>query len=403
MIVPASGSVLTRGDKDAMLAAVERGWLTAGPLNGEFEAKLGAYTGVRNVRTCNSGSSANLLAVAAMVESGRWRRGDHILTVAASFPTTVNPLLLYGLVPRFVDVAIGSYNVNVDELYRASGSNRVRGIMLAHTLGNPFDVAAVQEICRKQKLWLVGDCCDALGAEVDGQSVFGIGSITTCSFFPAHHITTGEGGAVFTNDDELASLVTSIRDWGRDCWCEPGRNGTCGKRYEWRASDWPGCTLPDGYDHKGICRTLGFNLKGTEVGAACGLSQAGRLPAIVARRRENYRLLGERLQSVGESAVMLPNFSEGSSPFGFPITLRESNRREMQKWLTQEGVDSRTLFSGNLTRHPYMVGREWLACGDLRVTDQIMNDTFWIGCHPELSEEQLDYSAQKVREFVGDF
>jgi CDP-6-deoxy-D-xylo-4-hexulose-3-dehydrase len=402
VIVPASGSVLTRGDKDAMLAAVEKGWLTAGPINGEFEAALGKFTGMRNVRTCNSGSSANLLAVAAMVESGRWKRGDHILTVAASFPTTVNPLMLYGLVPRFVDVELGTYNVNVGHLHRAAASHQVKGIMLAHTLGNPFDVAAVQEIARWNKLSLIGDCCDALGAEVDGKSVFQFGDISTCSFFPAHHITTGEGGAVFTNDDELASLVTSLRDWGRDCWCEPGRNGTCGKRYEWKASDWPGCSLPDGYDHKGICRTLGFNLKGTEIGAACGLSQMGRIGSIVSRRKENFAKLLRELDSLSGSAV-LPTYGAGASPFGFPITLRDGNRREMQKWLTQEGVDSRTLFSGNLTRHPYMVGRDWLAHSTMEVTDKIMNDTFWVGCHPELSEEQLDYSAQKIGEFLGNF
>lgn len=403
VIVPASGSVLTRGDKDAMLAAVEKGWLTAGPINGEFEAALGKFTGIRNVRTCNSGSSANLLAVAAMVESGRWKRGDHILTVAASFPTTVNPLILYGLVPRFVDVELGTYNVNVDHLYRASGGHRVKGIMLAHTLGNPFDVAAVQEICRKQRLWLVEDMCDALGSTVGGVHVGNFGSIATCSFFPAHHITTGEGGAVFTNDDELASLVTSIRDWGRDCWCEPGRNGTCGKRYEWKASDWTGCSLPDGYDHKGICRTLGFNLKGTEIGAACGLSQFGRINHIVSARRKNCAGLLERLSDVA-GLVKLPDFGIGASPFGFPITINDPGQRSaMQKWLTQEGVDSRTLFSGNLTRHPYMAKHEWLAHSTMEVTDKIMNDTFWVGCHPELSDEQLDYSAQKIGEFLGNF
>lgn len=398
MIVPASGAVLLEEDKAAMRAVVDRGWLTAGPINGEFEAKLGLFTGMRHVRTCNSGSSANLLAVGAMVESGRWKRGDHVLTVAAAFPTTVNPLLVYGLVPRFVDIELGTYNVDVRHLARSAMGHRVRGVMLAHTLGNPFDVAAVREICRANRLWLVGDCCDALGAEVDGRSVFQYADVATCSFFPAHHITTGEGGAVFTNDDELAPLITSVRDWGRDCWCEPGRNDTCGKRYDWKASDWKGCSLPDGYDHKGICSTLGFNLKGTEVGAACGLSQIGRLERIVAARRRNFAFLKDALGEIEEHAVA-PDFGEGASPFGFPITLREG-RREMQKWLTQEGVDSRTLFSGNLTRHPYMAGRQWLAASTLEKTDEAMEGTFWIGCHPELSEEQLAYSAQKVREFL---
>jgi len=398
MIVPASGAVLSQQDKDAMHAAVDKGWLTAGPINAQFEARLSKFTGIRNVRTCNSGSSANFLAVAAMVESGRWKRGDHILSVAAAFPTTVNPLLAYGLIPRFVDVELGTYNVNVDHLYRASGSHRVKGIMLAHTLGNPFDVATIQEICRKQKLWLVEDFCDALAATVDGVHVGNFGSIGTCSFFPAHHITTGEGGAVFTNDDELASLVTSVRDWGRDCWCEPGRNNTCGKRYEWQAG-----TLPQGYDHKAICRTLGFNLKGTEIGAACGLSQIGRLSGIVQRRKENFGRLLSECAALSGSAI-LPSFGSGASPFGFPITLNETGqRRNLQAFLTQEGVDSRTLFSGNLTRHPYMQGREWLQHSTLEVTDKIMHDTLWIGCHPELSEEQLAYSAAKIGEFLGGF
>ncbi len=386
-----------------MHAAIDKGWLTAGPINAEFESRLSAFTGIKHVRTCNSGSSANLLAVGAMVESGRWKRGDHILTVAASFPTTINPLMVYGLIPRFVDVDLGTYNANMGHLKRASQGRHVTGIMMAHTLGNPFDVDTVREIARERGLWIVEDCCDALGATVGGVHVGNFGSIATCSFFPAHHITTGEGGAVFTNDDELATLLTSIRDWGRDCWCEPGRNNTCGKRYEWKASDWKGCTLPDGYDHKGVNTTLGFNLKGTEIGAACGLSQLGRLAGIVSKRRENYKRLHAAISGL-DDACILPSFGMGASPFGFPITLRESGvRRDMQKWLTQEGVDSRTLFSGNITRHPYMQDREWLAHSTLEMTDLVMENTFWVGCHPELSEEQLAYSAQKVCEFLGNF
>ncbi len=398
MIVPASGSVLHADDIAAMHAAVDRGWLTAGPINGQFESALGAFTGVKNVRTSNSGSSANLLAVGALVEAGRWKRGDHILTTAACFPTTVNPLIVYGLIPRFVDIQLGTYNVDVGHLHRAAVANQVRGIMLAHTLGNPFDVHAVSEIARANKLAVIADCCDALGAEVDGRSVFSYADIATCSFFPAHHITTGEGGAVFTNDDELCALATSVRDWGRDCWCEPGRNNTCGKRYEWTGKG----TLPDGYDHKAICSTLGFNLKGTEIGAACGLSQSTRLGQIVASRRSNFRRLQANLGDI-EGQCVLPDFSEGASPFGFPITLKEGGRREMQKWLTQEGVDSRTLFAGNITRQPYMRGRDFFYGSTLEVTDRVMNDTFWVGCHPELSEEQLAYSAQKISEFVGVF
>ena len=398
MIVPASGSVLHDDDIAAMQAALDKRWLTAGPINAEFERKLAEYTGIQHVSTCNSGSSANLLAVAAMVESGRWKAGDHILTVAASFPTTINPLLLYGLVPVFVDIDLDTLNVNVDHLYRASYDPRARGIMLAHTLGNPFDVGAVMQIAHSRGLHVVEDACDALGATYDGKHVGNFGSIATCSFFPAHHITCGEGGAVFSNDSELITIAESIRDWGRDCWCAPGKENTCGKRFEWQQG-----TLPSGYDHKYTYSHLGFNLKATEVGAACGREQLGRLYSIVQSRRRNFSYHAGKIVCDATWRVH-EHTNAQASWFGFPIILKETGiRAQMQAYLAQEGVGSRLLFAGNITKQPYFNDRKYVIASTLANTDKVMNDAFWIGCHPELSEEQLDYAAGKVKTFLGDF
>jgi CDP-4-dehydro-6-deoxyglucose reductase, E1 len=397
--VPASGAVITDADKQAMHAAVDAGWLTAGPITEAFERGLSEYTGIRNVLLCNSGSSANLLAVAAMVESGRWKRGDIIVTVAASFPTTINPLLLYGLVPMFVDIDLGTYNANVDQVWRACNGQNVKGIMLAHTLGNPFDAARFAEIARKRGIWLVEDCCDALGSTLNGTHVGNYGSIATCSFFPAHHITTGEGGAVFTNDAELAGHVASVRDWGRDCWCLPGKENTCGKRFEWSFAG-----LPYGYDHKYLYSRLGFNLKSTEIAAACGLSQLERLPEFVAARRANFGKLHRNLEN--QSNWRLVEEIEGAvaSWFGFPLTLEEPGiRAKFQSYLAQEGVGSRLVFAGNIVKQPYFKGRQHLVAAALTNTDRVMADSLWIGCHPALSDEHLEYAATKVKHFLGDF
>ena len=401
MIVPASGLILHDDDIAAMKSAVDKRWLTAGPINAEFERKLSEFTGIKHVRTCNSGSSANLLAVASMVESGRWKAGDHILTVAASFPTTINPLLLYGLVPVFVDIDLDTLNANVDHLYRASYDARAKGIMLAHTLGNPFDVGAVMQIAHSRGLHVIEDCCDALGAMYDGKHVGNFGSMATCSFFPAHHITTGEGGAVFSNDDELITIAESIRDWGRDCWCAPGKENTCGKRFEW---SYEASGLPSGYDHKYTYTRLGFNLKPTEIGAACGLSQCGRLRHFVATRRLNHSCLRRQLRDYEDILLCIPTDKSEPSWFGFPIILKETGiRAQMQAYLSQEGVGSRLVFAGNITKQPYFKDRKYVIASTLVNTDKVMNDAFWIGCHPELSEEQLDYAAGKVKTFLGDF
>lgn len=371
--------------------AVSKGWLTAGPINNDFERALGAFTGHSYVHTCNSGSSANLLAVAAMVEAGYWRPGDEIVTAACAFPTTVNPLILYGLIPVFVDVEIGTYNVTQKNVDHAI-SSKTRGVMLAHTLGNPYTLSLPDDI------HLIEDCCDALGATVDNRHVGHVGRLATCSFFPAHHITTGEGGAVFTNDLELAKLVESIRDWGRDCWCEPGKENTCGKRFSW---EWE--NLPSGYDHKYTYSRLGFNLKTTEVAAACGVAQIGRLRSFIEARRNNFLcLLRELGKCVDE--IVLPNFSDTSSPFGFPITLKEEGQRTLlQEYLKQEGIDSRLIFSGNVTRQPYMKGRNFRISGTLENTDKIMRDSLWIGCHPSLTQENLEYMVNRIETFFGGF
>ena len=393
MKVPASGAVLGKEEKEAMHLVVESGWLTAGKVNDEFERRLGAYTGIKHVRTCNSGSSANLLAVAAMVEAGYWKAGDEIITTACGFPTTVNPLLLYGLVPVFVDVELGTYNTT-QEMFDYAG--KVDGAMMAHTLGNPFrlylDVPTIE------------DCCDALGSQWIIDDGFGRlhtgsqGKISTCSFFPAHHITTGEGGAVFSNDHELIRKIESIRDWGRDCYCQPGQNGTCGKRFSQQHGD-----LPYGFDHKYTFTHLGFNLKLNEVGAACGVEQMKKLPDFVATRKANFALLWELLEDL-QDKIILPSATEGSTPswFGFPITIREHGLRDqMQRFLAEREVDSRLLFGGNLTKQPYMKGRKYRVSGSLENTDKVMNDSFWIGLHPQLSAVHLAYSAEMIRLFFG--
>jgi CDP-6-deoxy-D-xylo-4-hexulose-3-dehydrase len=390
MIVPASGAVLGDAEKAAMHAAVDKGWLTAGPITAEFERRLAEFTGIKYVHTVNSGSSANLVAVATMVEAGIWKAGDEIITVAASFPTTINPLLLYGLVPVFVDIELGTYNA-LPETVAAAVTDKTRGVMMAHTLGNPFRLPDLG-------LPVIEDCCDALGATVDGEHVGTHAHMATCSFFPAHHITTGEGGAVFTNDTRLALIAESIRDWGRDCWCEPGKENTCGKRFAW---EWE--ALPQGYDHKYTYSRLGFNLKLTEIQAACGVAQIDRLPEFVACRRRNFGIL-EKLFTRSHATITLPNFSTGASPFGYPTTLKETGiRSQMQQYLSQQGIGSRLLFAGNITRQPYMNGRTYRVHGELTNTDKVLEDCFWIGCHPALTEEQLEYAARHVATFLGDF
>jgi len=401
--IPVSGKVLGAPELKNLVDASLDAWLTTGRFNDQFEQRLAAFLGVRYALTTNSGSSANLLAICALTSPQLGDRalkpGDEVITVAAGFPTTVNPMLLYGLVPVFVDVNIPTYNIDPGKI-EAAVSSRTRAIMLAHTLGNPFEIAEVTRIARQYKLWLVEDCCDALGSRYAGQMVGTFGDIGTLSFYPAHHITMGEGGAVFTSDSDLKRIIESFRDWGRDCYCAPGKENTCGKRFGWQLGE-----LPSGYDHKYIYSHLGFNLKITDMQAACALAQMDRLEGFIAARRRNFSFLRQRLARC-EEFLELPMATGGSNPswFGFPITLREAAgvaRVDLLRYLDQYRIGTRLLFAGNLVRQPYMAGRTCRVSGDLVQTDRVMRDTFWIGLFPALTDEMLDFAAQKVEEFVG--
>lgn len=401
--VPPSGKLIGAEELKLMVEAALDGWLTAGRFNEEFERRLARYLGVEHLITVNSGSSANLVAFSTLTSprlgDRAIRPGDEVIGVAAGFPTTVNPILQFGAVPVFVDVELGTYNIDVSRIEAAIGP-RTRAIMLAHTLGNPFDVDAVTALCRKHGLWLIEDCCDALGSTYRGRRVGTFGDIGTLSFYPAHHITMGEGGAVFTNDPELKQIAESFRDWGRDCHCPPGRDNTCGRRFCWKLGD-----LPEGYDHKYTYSHLGYNLKITDMQAACGLAQLGKVDAFVERRRHNFVRLRERLRGC-EDFLLMPRATEGSDPswFGFPVTLTEAApvpRADLLTYLDQEKIGTRLLFGGNLVRQPYMAGRNFRVSGELVNTDVVMNRTFWVGVQPALTDDMLDAIAARISAFLG--
>lgn len=399
--IPPSGKVLGAKELQYMVDACLDGWLTTGRFNEAFEKRLADFLGVKHVLTVNSGSSANLLAFATLTSpklgDRALRPGDEVITVAAGFPTTVNPILLYGCIPVFVDVDIPTYNIDVDRIEEAI-SEKTRAIVLAHTLGNPFDVAKVKEIAEKYDLWLIEDCCDALGSTYDGKLVGTFGDIGTLSFYPAHHITMGEGGAVFTNNGRLKLILESIRDWGRDCFCDPGKDNTCGKRFAWKLGD-----LPEGYDHKYIYSHLGYNLKITDMQAACGLAQLERLEEFIQTRKENFNYLKSALKPL-EEFFILPEATRNSDPawFGFPITIREEapfSRLELLRFLDERKIGTRLLFAGNLIRQPYFQGRKYRVSGVLANTDRVMNQTFWLGVFPGLRKEMLDYVADSLAAF----
>ena len=420
--VPVSGKVIGAGELQNMVDASLDGWLTTGRFNDAFEQRLAQFLGVKYAITTNSGSSANLIAFSALTSPQLGARamkpGDEVISVAAAFPTTVNPILLWGMVPVFVDVHIPTYNVDPG-LIEAAITAKTKAIMLAHTLGNPYNLAEITRIAKKHKLWLIEDCCDALGStytmpatatpsplagEGGGEGkprlVGTFGDIGTLSFYPAHHITMGEGGAVFTNNPELKRIVESFRDWGRDCYCAPGKENTCGKRFGWQLGD-----LPKGYDHKYTYSHIGFNLKISDMQAACALAQMDRLEGFIAARKHNFAYLKDRLRSVAEFLV-LPEATPGSDPswFGFPMTLRDAaqtQRVTFLEYLDQHKVSTRLLFGGNLTRQPSMTGQKYRVSGELTNTDKIMNDTFWIGVYPGLTEEMLDYAAGKIEAYFG--
>lgn len=398
--IPPSGKVIGAAELANLVDASLDGWLTTGRFNQSFERRLATFIGRKFALTTNSGSSANLLAVSALTSPYLGARallpGDEVITVAAGFPTTVNPILQNGLVPVFVDVKLGTYNVDPERI-AAAVTPRTRAIMLAHTLGNPFDLDAVGEIARKHDLWLVEDCCDALGSTYRDRKVGTFGHIGTLSFYPAHHITMGEGGAIFTDDPELKRILTSIRDWGRDCYCEPGHDNTCRKRFKWQLGE-----LPQGYDHKYTYSHLGYNLKITDMQAAVGLAQMDRLEGFIDARKANFATLHRRLAPYAEFLV-LPEATPGSDPawFGFPLTVREGapiRRAELVAHLEAHRVGTRLLFAGNLLRQPYFAGRNFRVSGTLGNTDTVMNQTFWLGIYPGLDAQHLEYTADCIIE-----
>lgn len=402
-VVPPSGKVIGAKELQLMVEASLDGWLTTGRFNDAFEKKLGEFIGVPHVLTTTSGSSANLLALTALTSPKLGERalkpGDEVITVAAGFPTTVNPAIQNGLIPVFVDVDIPTYNINAS-LIEAAVTEKSKAIMIAHTLGNAFNLSEVRRIADKYNLWLIEDCCDALGTTYEGQMVGTFGDIGTVSFYPAHHITMGEGGAVFTRSGELKKIIESFRDWGRDCYCAPGCDNTCGKRFGQQLG-----SLPQGYDHKYTYSHLGYNLKITDMQAACGLAQLERVEEFVEQRKANFSYLKQGLQSCTES-LELPEATEKSDPswFGFPITLKETsgvNRVELVKFLDEAKIGTRLLFAGNLIRQPYFANVKYRVVGELTNTDRIMNQTFWIGIYPGLTTEHLDYVVSKFEEFFG--
>jgi len=402
-VVPVSGKVIGAPELKLMVEASLDGWLTTGRFNEAFEQRLAKDLGAKHLITVNSGSSANLVAFSALTSPRLGDRaikpGDEVIGVAAGFPTTVNPILQFGAVPVFVDVELGTYNIHASKI-EAAITPRTRAIMLAHTLGNPFNLEIVTALCRKYGLWLIEDCCDALGSTYDGKVVGTFGDIGTLSFYPAHHITMGEGGAVFTNSDELKLIAESFRDWGRDCYCPPGKDNTCNKRFCQKFA-----TLPEGYDHKYTYSHLGYNLKITDMQAACALAQLDRLDDFVKARKRNFRVLHERLQSCAEF-LQLPEATAKSDPswFGFPITIRPEakvKRNDLVQYLEEQKIGTRLLFAGNLTRQPYMQGRNFRVSGTLDNSDRVMNDTFWLGVHPGLTEAMQDHMVSSVETFFG--
>jgi len=396
--VPPSGKVIGAPEMQAMVEAALDGWLTTGRFNAAFEQRLGRFLGAKHVLTVNSGSSANLLAFSALTSPKLGERairpGDEVIGVAAAFPTTVNPILQAGAVPVFVDVELPTYNAHPTQVEAAIGP-KTKAIMLAHTLGNPFDLDAIAALAEKHGLWLIEDCCDALGSTYRGHPVGTFGAVGTLSFYPAHHITMGEGGAVFTQSGKLKPILESFRDWGRDCFCAPGQDNTCGKRFCWQLGD-----LPPGYDHKYTYSHLGYNLKISDMQAACALAQMDRLNGFIQARKDNFVHLKTRLREL-EEFLILPEATPGSDPawFGFPITLRQGGRLELLRHLDRHRIGTRLLFAGNLTRQPYMAGRDYRICGDLANTDRIMHDTFWIGVYPGLDRDQLDFACDTLAAF----
>lgn len=402
--VPVSGRVYGASDMQMLADSMLDFWLTTGRFNEAFEKRFGERVGAKHVITVNSGSSANLVAFSTLtsprLRDRQLKPGHEVITAATGFPTTVNPTLHWGLVPVFVDVKLKTYNIDPDQI-EAAITPKTRAIMIAHTLGNPFDIAPIKALCDRHGLFLIEDCCDALGATYDGKHVGTFGDVGTCSFYPAHHITMGEGGAVFMNNTNFKKIAESFRDWGRDCYCEPGKDNTCLKRFKWKLGD-----LPHGYDHKYIYSHLGFNLKITDMQAAVGLAQMDRLEGFIADRKRNFTTLKTGLKEL-EEYLILPEATARSEPswFGFPITVQPGapfTRDELVLHLNDKKIATRLLFGGNLIRQPYMIGREFRTVGDLPNANLVVTNTFWIGVYPGLGEAQLSYVLEVIRAFCKD-
>lgn len=376
-------------------------WLTAGRYANDFEYEFAQFMDVEHCLLVNSGSSANLVAFSTLTSpklgDKRLKKGDEVITVAAGFPTTINPIIQNGLIPVFVDVEVGTYNIKVDELEKAL-SDKTRAIMIAHTLGNPFDLEAIMEFANKHDLFVVEDCCDAVGSTYNGKKVGTFGHLATVSFYPAHHMTMGEGGAVLTKDDELMRIARSFRDWGRDCYCGPGADNTCGRRFSMQYGN-----LPVGYDHKYVYSHIGYNLKVTDMQAAVGMAQLEKLPSFIEKRKENFSIIKSKLQKYNEFLIM-PEATKNSEPswFGFPITVRENNkftRNELIMYLEKNMIMTRLLFAGNITKQPGYLDIKCRIVGDLKNTDYIMNNTFFIGVYPGIDDEQIKYIAKVFENF----
>lgn len=387
------------------ISSILDGWWTEGRFAKAFEKKLASFMGAKKVILTNSGSSANLAAFYALtspkLKERRIMLGDEVITIATAFPTTVAPIIQAGAIPVFLDIEPlerGSYNIDVSKLELAL-TNKTKAVVIAHTLGNPFNLSVIKDFCNKNRLWLIEDGCDALGSKWDGKMVGTFGDVSTLSFYPAHHITMGEGGAVIVNDIRLARIVESFRNWGRDCWCETGKDNTCKKRYDWQLG-----SLPRGYDHKNIYTHMGFNLKLTDMQASIGLAQLDKVESFINKRKENFKFLYDGLKKY-EEELILPSALPEADPswFGFIISIRENapfTREEMTSYLESKGIGSRALFSGNLTRHPGVASTNYRIVGDLKNSDRAMNNTFWIGVQPNITEEKRQYILKNIEEFI---
>jgi CDP-6-deoxy-D-xylo-4-hexulose-3-dehydrase len=397
--VPVSGKVIDFLEIKNLVESSLDGWLTTGRYNAIFQDQLAKFLNIKSLITVNSGSSANLIAFSTLtspkLKERAIQKGDEVITVAASFPTTVNPIIQFGAIPVFVDIKLPTYNIN-ESLVEEAITKKTKAIMIAHTLGNPFNVKKIKEICDKYNLWLVEDTCDALGTKFNNQFVGTFGDIATLSFYPAHHITMGEGGAVFTNSIKLRRIAESFRDWGRDCYCEPGKDNTCNKRFEWQLGN-----LPFGYDHKYTYSHMGYNMKITDMQAACGVAQLTKLDNFINLRKRNFKFLYENLKIL-EEFLLLPEPELNSDPswFGFPLSLKinkKFNRNDLIKYLNEKKIGTRLLFAGNVIKQPYMKDLNFRVSGDLKNTDFVMENTFWIGLYPGLTLQHLEYVVSKLK------